>query len=160
MIIIEESIERETLAHIENAAGKGAKLVGISIDAPPLEIVEAIDQFVDSLPKKRWGKVDSWTDLALPLGSLWGYQIVRAFEWEWSSVTFHDHGESRALGVFAEDRSLAVYPWHFLFGCLEYGAPVTILLAFQMLAVGEIAPQEPNAYVNLMEEVHEIVPAG
>jgi hypothetical protein len=89
---------------------------------------------------------------------LWGEQLVREFGWEWSAVTFHDHNDSKAIGVFTRDRSLAIYPWHFIVGCLENNATVTILLAFNMLVAGTIPPQEPNGYLNLMDHVIHIIP--
>ncbi len=146
------------LANIEGSAGEGAEYAGVEVDASPLEIVTAINKFVSKPPRKRSKSVDNWTDRALPLGSLWGCQLVRHFGWEWSSVIFHDHDDSKAFGVFAKDRSLAVYPWHFIFGCLENKAPVTILLAFNMLEAGKIPLQEAKAYVNLMDHVHFIIP--
>jgi hypothetical protein len=156
MHVTEEKIEPSLLANIEGSAGEGAELAGVAIDAAPLEIVTAVNTFVSKPPRKRG--VDNWTDRALPLGSLWGCQLVRHFGWEWSRVTFHEHGDSKAIGVFSKDRSLAVYPWHFVFGCLENQAPVTILLSFNMLAAGKIPAQAAKAYVNLMEGVHHIVP--
>src|SRR5579885_1191186 len=114
------------LANIEGSAGEGAELIGVSVDATPLAIVAAINAFVTKSQKRRSGRFDNWTDRALPLGSLWGCQLVRQFGWEWAGVIFHEPGDSKAFGVFAKDRSLAVYPWHFIFGCLENKAPVTI----------------------------------
>jgi hypothetical protein len=150
-------IPPSTLSNIEGAAGGRAELVGVELDATPLEIVTAINTFVSKPPRTR-GRIDNWTDRSLPLGSLWGCHIVRQFRWEWAGVIFHEHNDSKAYGVFSKDKSLAVYPWHFIFGCLENKAPVTILLSFNMLAAGKIPAQEPKAYVNLMEHVHHIVP--
>lgn len=159
MHVTEDRIKTSTLVHIEGSAGEGAELVGVRVDAAPLEIVTAVNQFVSKQQRRRRSsRVDNWTDRALPLGSLWGCQLVRQFGWEWSGVIFHEHGDSKAVGVFAKDRSLAVYPWHFIFGSLENKAPVTILLSFNMLAAGRIPAQRAKAYVNLMEGVHHIVP--
>jgi hypothetical protein len=158
MHVTEEAIADRMLANIEGAAGEGAELVGVELDATPLEIITALNKFVSKPPRRRSKQVDNWTDRALPLGSLWGCQLAREFGWEWSSVIFHEHGDSKAIGVFAQDRSLAVYPWHFIFGCLENKATVTILLAFNMLAAGKIPAQPAKAYVNLMDGVHHIVP--
>jgi hypothetical protein len=156
MEVTEEYIKPDMLENIEGSAGEGAEMVGVAIDATPLEIITAVNQYVSKPPRKR--RVDNWEERALPLGSLWGCQLVRQFGWEWSSVIFHDQGDSKAIGVFAKDRSLAVYPWPFVFGCLENKAPVTILLSFYMLAAGQVPAQEARAYVNLMEGVQHIVP--
>ena len=158
MRVTEEEVAPSTLASIEGAAGEGADLVGVRIDAPASEVIAAINKFVSKPPKRRRGRVDNWTDRALPLGSLWGQQLVRHFGWGWAWVTFHDHDDSKAVGVFSKDTSLAVYPFHFVFGCLENRAPVTILLSFNMLDAGAVPEQGAKAYVNLMDGVHHIVP--
>jgi len=157
MNLTESDIAAEMLENIVGAADEGAEMVAVPIDATSLEIVEAVNAFVSAPPPLDDG--DNW-DRSLPLGALWGQQLVRQLGWEWSSVTFHDHGDADAVGVFSQDRSLAIYPFHFIFGCLENDAPVTILLAFNMLLEGKIPPQQAKAYVNVMEGVEHIVPPG
>lgn len=158
MSISEDKIMPNIMEGIEGSAEEGASLVGVATTEPPLRIVTAINAFVSKPPEDLSDQVDNWTDLALPLGSLWGQQLVRQFGWEWSSVVFHDQGGNKAIGVVTKDRSLAVYPWHFVFGCLENNAGVTILLAFNMLLAESIPPQMQGGYVNLMEHVHPLVP--
>lgn len=98
-------------------------------------------------------------DLAYTLGSLWGEQLVRQFGWRWAWVTFHDHDDSRTIGVFSPDRALAIYPFHFIHGCLRTHAPVTILLAFDILVDGKRVPSlPPGGYENVMDNVHHVVP--
>jgi hypothetical protein len=160
MNITEQAVEPHILSNMSGAAQQGAALVGVSVEDSPLKIVTAINAFVSNPPKTSPGRVDNWGDRALPIGTLWGEQMVREFGWEWSAVTFHDHNDSKAVGVFSPDRSLAIYPWHFVFGCLENKATVTILLAFNMLAAGKIPPQDPAGYLNVMDSVHHIVPPG
>lgn len=158
MRISEVGVDPQLLVSIDGSAEEGASLVGVAADVAPLKVLTAINTFVSKLGRQPSDQADNWTDRALPLGSLWGRQLVRQFGWEWSSVVFHDQGESKAIGVFAKDRSLAVYPWHFVFGCLENGAPVTILLSFNMLLAGKIPVQQEGGYVNLMDHVHHIIP--
>jgi hypothetical protein len=158
MRVTEEPIDPETLASLEDAAGEGAELAGIRLDAPPLEIVAAINAFVRREQEQPTEGVDYWEDRALPLGCLWGLQLVSHFGWEWANVTLHDHGDAQAMGVFSQDRSLAIYPFYFLFGCLENGAPVTVLLTFNMLESGKIPPQAAKSYVNVMDGARHIVP--
>lgn len=158
MRVTEEEIAPTTVANVDGAPAEGADFIGVRLDQSPAEIVAAINAFVSKPPRRRSGRIDNWTDRALPLGSLWGQQLVRRFGWEWSSVTFHEHDDSKAVGVFSKDRSLAVYPFHFIFGCLENQAPVTILLSFNMLEAGAIPAQGAKEYINLMDGVHHIVP--
>jgi hypothetical protein len=158
MSISEYSVEPHILDGIEGSADEGASLAGVAIEDPPLKIVTAINKFVSKPPKGPSGRVDNWTDRALPLGSLWGQQLVRQFGWEWSGVVFHDRSDTKAIGVFPKDRSLAIYPWHFVFGCRENNAAVTILLAFNMILAERIPAQDKGEYVNVMDHVHHIVP--
>jgi hypothetical protein len=158
MRITEEAIAPDMLENIEGSAGEGAELADIDIEADPKTIVEAINRLVVHEQKHPTEGVDNWDDRSLSLGSLWGMQLVRQFGWQWVNVTFHDHNDAKAVGVVSPDRSLAIYPFYFIFGCLENGATSTILLAFNMLAAGKIPPQPPREYVNVMEHVHHIVP--
>lgn len=159
MNITEESIPITVDRNLLGSSREGAEMVGVSTGSSASEILEAINGFVSAPPKKKlFSKVNNWDDRALPLGALWGEQLVREFDWEWTSVTFHDQGDSKAVGVVSSDRSLVVYPFHFIFGCLENKAPVTIMLAFNMLRGGEVPAFEPRGFENLMECVHHIVP--
>jgi hypothetical protein len=57
------------------------------------------------------------------------------------------------------DRSLVVYPIHFITGALEDSrVDATIALAFNMLEAGTVGKQKPKGYLNLMTGVHRIVP--
>jgi hypothetical protein len=158
MSLFDYTVEPHILEGIDGSAVEGASLAGVATDDPPLKIVTAINAFVSKPPRGSSGRVDNWTDRALPLGSLWGQQLVRQFGWEWSGVVFHDRGDTKAIGVLTKDRSLAIYPWHFVFGCLENNAPVTILLSFNMLLANKIPAQNKGEYVNLMDHVHHVIP--
>jgi hypothetical protein len=100
-------------------------------------------------------------DPAYTFGSLWGEQLVRQLGWEWGRVTFHDHGDTRAIGVFSPDRALAIYPFHFVHACLRRDTPVTILLAFDILVEAKrVPPLPPRGYENVMDNVHHAEPRG
>lgn len=123
------------------------------------EIVAAIDQCVCQLQKTSGIPVSEEDDPALTLGSLWGQQLVKEFGWSWAGVTFHDHKDTEAIGVFSADRSLAIYPFHFIWGCLENNEPVTIQLAFNILKdASRIPPLPPKGYENVMEHAHHADP--
>ncbi len=146
-------------AHIPGAAKEGAAMIGVAITDSPLSIVEAINGFVAEPPKRRWfKKVDNWNDRALPLGALWATQMERQFGWEWVNMIQHDHNDFKVTGVFDKERRLGIYPFHYVFGCVENGVYPTILLAFNMLVADDIPHFEPLAYVNLMDGVRHIVP--
>jgi hypothetical protein len=59
MKVTEEGIAQGTLENIEGAAGEGADLVGVRVDADPLEIVTTVDAFVSKQQRKRPGRVDN-----------------------------------------------------------------------------------------------------
>lgn len=156
--LTEERIDAELLANIEGAAAEAAMMLGISMEEPELKIVEAVDEFVFASQKGEQSGMTDDEDPALSLGSLWGQQLVRSLGWQWAAVQFRD-ADSKAVGVFSPDRSLAIYPFHFVYGCLENQAPVTILLSFNLLVDGSRIPPLPSAgYENVMDNVHHVVP--
>ncbi len=158
MRVTEEPLSDSTMALIPRSAKEGAELVRVAVDAPPLEIVTAVNAYVAHPPRRLFQRVDNWTDRALPLGSLWGGQLVRQFGWEWAAGTLHDYDDQKCPGVFDKPRSLAIYPFHYVLLCLENRVTPTILLAFNMLLAGDIPAQEPGGYANVMQHVLHIVP--
>lgn len=150
-----------TLEALEGSNQQALKILGLKANAPAKKIIEAIDEFVYRWQKGKRpskAKLDP-EDAPYAMGSLWGQQIVRRFGWEWAMVTFHQHGDSVAPGVLTPDRSLAIYPIHFLFGAMEDSeVDATIALAFNLLEAGEVGTVNPGEYANLMEGVHRIVP--
>jgi hypothetical protein len=175
MRITESPIETTTLATIHACALEAAERLDLTGDeATPQQLVAAVDEAVYGLQREELsepaddsaevpddddGPDDELDDLAYTLGSLWGEQLVRQLGWQWGWVTFHDHADSRAVGVFSPDRALAIYPFHFIHGCLRNNAPVTILLAFDILVDGKrVPPLPPGGYENVMDNVHHAVP--
>lgn len=162
MNVTETSISSEMQNNIRNCACDAAQLLGVDLKgATPVALVEAVDQFVHQWQKGERpdsaGEDDE--DYSLTLGSLWGEQLVRELGWQWAKVIFRDHEDSTAIGVFSADRSLAIYPFHFVYGCIENEAPVTILLAFNILVDGTRVPELPaGGYENVMDSVHHSVP--
>lgn len=166
--VSEKPVEPKTLQIFKNCARDALGVLGLAEGtSDPDTVVSAIDEFVYQWQKgKRPSpKVLEAEDAPYIIGSLWGEQLIKRFGWEWAMVTFHDHGDSSAPGVFSPDRGLAVYPIHFLTGCFENpGVDATILLSYNMLAAGKtretIEGREINrkAYFNLMEGVRRIVP--
>ncbi len=159
MNIAETSLDNEMLSHIKESATEGAALIHVDLENMSTdEIVARIDAYVfERQHDKQTSIEDDSADIAL--GSLWGEQLVREFSWQWSSIIFQDHGDANAIGVFSPDRSLAIYPFHFVYGCIENNAPVTILLAFNMLKDGNRIPQLPaGGFENVMDNVRHVVP--
>ncbi|MFT3869681.1 MAG: hypothetical protein QM715_14600 [Nibricoccus sp.] len=158
MAIKEGPLNPRISSNMAGASAEGAAMIGVAIDAPPLKIVEAINAFVANPPAKGSDPVDNWTDRAMPLGSLWGTQMVRQFGWEWTTITENEEGGTKGIGVFDKKRSIGLYPFHFVFGCLETNSYPTILLAFNMLLAGKIPEMQAGEYINLMDGVRHVVP--
>jgi hypothetical protein len=172
----ERSVDAETGKSIASYAEAAAKLLGVDrADSSPLEIVSAIDRWMNAaqkvgLPKLRADNEspaeadlgDSKNDkdshaneLAYHIGSLWGEQLVRELGWQWASVVFEHRADMEVVGVFSPDRSLAIYPLNFVFHCLADANPVTILKAFEILREGSrVPPLPPCGYENVMDHVH------
>ena len=157
----ETLLTEETSQGLRASSAEGAALIGVGVDAAPDAIVDAIDSFVfawqggDRPPKRSFDP----EDVPFSLGSLWGEQLVRSFGWEWRMITFHSHGDTNAPGVLSPDRALAVYPIHFLIGCLrDPDVDATIMLSYNMLKANKIGEVPAGEYMNLMDGVHRIVP--
>src|SRR5438132_562350 len=106
MNISEEAIPSKMLRNIKACAADAAEMLGLDIDRiTSTEIVNAVDKCVYQWQKGNRPDRPEDDDLSLTLGSLWGEQLVRDLGWEWAGVTFHDHDDSKAVGVFSPDRS-------------------------------------------------------
>jgi hypothetical protein len=157
----EQLFPSDTAGALSAEVERGTQLLGVAPDDDPATVVAAVDAFVyawqcgDRPPQS----VLDAEDAPFTLGAVWGEQLVRRFGWEWRMVTFHEHGDTTAPGVLSPDRSLAVYPIHFVMGCLQDSTvDTTILLAFNMLAAKTISDTTPGSYFNLMDGVHRIIP--
>jgi hypothetical protein len=157
--ISENPVSPEHASLVHKIAADAASFLKLDEQtSPPASVVNSVDDYIHKLQN---GEVTApeGEDVKIFFGCLWGVQLVREFGWEWANVIFHDHGDTEAMGVFSKDRSLAIYPFHFITGCLENDAPVTIMLAFSMLLDGSEIPElPPGGYENLMDNVHHIVP--
>ena len=165
MSTTEEPVAESIASSIHGAAAEGAEIVGVDPNADATTKIEAINNFLT--PKKAgwFGKktdpnVDNWTDRSLPIGCLWGETMVQHFGWTWANLIQHDHDDFKAIAVVNDDRSLAIFPWHYCFGCLENDVHPTVLLAFKMLGAEKIPKQDPRGFANLMDGVQHIVPPG
>ncbi|MEO8269447.1 MAG: hypothetical protein ABI557_07005 [Aureliella sp.] len=157
--ISEENLDAELLGNIEDSAAEAVAMLGLGTNATAEERVRAVDEYVDAWQKGKRPQDSGDDDLSLTLGSLWGQQLASQLGWQWAGVTFHEFEDSKAVGVFSPDRALSIYPFHFIYGCIENGAPVTILLAYNMLVEGTKIPTLPrNGYENVMDNVHHVVP--
>ena len=160
MSISESIIDQGNLSNITSSAIDAANI--LDIDAAliaPTATVAAVDLFVH-----RWQQGDhpvesDVEDIILVMASLWGEQLVKQLDWEWTAVSFAEDEDVVTIGVASPDRSLAIFPFHFVQQCLSNDAPVTIQLAFDLLVDGSRIPEIPaGTFENVMNNVHHKTP--
>lgn len=156
----ESELPNEWPQQIRESAQEALSILGLLASADPQTIVSAIDQFVYDWQCGKHPQIHcDAEDLPYALGSLWGEQLVRQFQWQWKVITFHEHGDTKATGVVSPDRSLAIFPIHFIIGCLkDASVDATILLSFNMLKEHNPSDSKGPEYANFMEQVFRIVP--
>jgi hypothetical protein len=159
MAITDGPIPDETLRKIRDCAKGALDDLGPEVAAEgPAGVVAAIDDIMDQIQQEP-AKVsdEEGADPVVFFGALWGEQLVNALGWQWTNVE-HGQGEP-VVAVAAPDRSLVIYPFHFLASRLgDKGLDVTVALAFNMLVDGAIPPMPPGGYVDVMEGVRRMVP--
>jgi hypothetical protein len=159
--VSEQPLAASTADALKGSNRDGLRVLKLDESADPQTVIKALDAFVDGWQEGKRPTKEALDpeDAPYALGSLWGEQLVRQFNWQWGMITFHDHNNSKAPGVLSPDRSLAVYPIHFLMGCLKDSrVDCTVALSFNMLAAGKIKNLPAKGYFNLMDGVRRIVP--
>ncbi|MCA9125197.1 MAG: hypothetical protein H6822_27335 [Planctomycetaceae bacterium] len=152
-------LNADLMSSLRAAASEVADTYQIDIGCEPEKVIEAINTHIRELQKTPTADRDPWVDVSIPFGSLWGEQLIRDLGWQWVEAVFDDDVTNKAVGVASPDRSLIIYPMHFVFGCIENNAIVTILLAYNAIKSGDRIPDiPPDSHVNVMERVHHIVP--
>lgn len=155
MRITESPLDEEMLATIQTSAQLAFESLDVDLAASPADVVASLDAWICSWQSGQPPIAMEHEEACLWFGSLWGTQLTHCLQWQWANVTFHDFGDASAAGVFPPDRSLAIYPFHFIHGCIENRAPVTIKLAFDVLVDGRRVPDLPaGGYENVMDHVH------
>jgi hypothetical protein len=164
MARLERPLTADEQKEFANYASTGLANLGLAdSDAEPEVIVQAVESFVDRWqtarrnPLKRLlARGPDSIEVALCLGSAWGGQLVKRFDWEWFCLMESDQ---EYYAVAPPDRSAVVYPTYFIKSCLDNpNVDCTVMLAFNMVAAGKIAGLPPSGYENLMQGVHRIVP--
>lgn len=160
--VTERKLNDDELAEFDHYFREGLKVLEISENSPPEDIVLAVDGFVDEWQESEPDDTDDSSPeednvgMALALGIVWGNQIVRKFGWSWVFVTT---GQTERYAVVSPDRSLVIYPAYFLKKCLDDPAvDCTVMLAFNMQQDDKLAKEVPGTYADVMRSVVRIVP--
>lgn len=158
--ISEEDPDAERMHLLHAVAQDAAGYLQLDPDTtPPKTIVEAVNNCIRNIQKGKPAPFPEDEEADLLLGCLWAEQVIKTFGWQWVNVTFHDHDDTKAVGVVSPDRSMAIYPFHFVYGCLENGVIPTVLLSYNMLLESDRVPDYPaRSYVNIMDHIRHIVP--
>ena len=94
-------------------------------------------------------------DTALGLGAVWGNALVEEFHWEWTCI--QEEGQDW-FAVVSPDRALAIFPTYFVKACLDDSRlDCTAMLAFNMLAAGNMVGMPAQGYENVMQGVRRII---
>ena len=161
---VERKLSSEENREFNYCAKKGYEILGISIEEGITDsIVEKVDKYVDNWQKRQrnifhrifWKKPDV-IDTSLALGIIWGNQIVKQFNWQWTCVI---QGKNEYYGVVSLDRSMVIYPTYFIKACLDNARmDCTAMLSYNMLKANKIPKFRENEYRNVIEGIHRIVP--
>jgi len=158
MKVQESQPDQERLGLIEAVAGEAAELLDIDLiaDAPQTIMAKVNDAVVDLVFEKSTPVSEDEAPHLL-LGSLWGAQMARQFQWYWADVVIDD--EFNEVAMISPNQEMIIFPFSFTAACIAKQCICTILLAFNMLLendrIGEIAPA---TYENIMLSIHHIVP--
>lgn len=158
MKVIESPPNQERLQLIEAVIGDAAALLNINLQSDsPVSIMKKVNEAVVDLVFNRPTPVSEDEEPHLLLGSLWGAQMARQFEWYWADVVIDD--QFNEVAMISPNQEMIIFPFSFTAACIEKQCICTILLAFNMLLennrLGEIPPA---TYQNIMLNIHHIIP--
>ena len=158
----ERQLASDETREISMFAKDGKKTIKLGfLTTDPAKIVAAIDAHIDASQQAALAgspalSEENCTFLSLQLGCLWGQQLVKAFDWEWTCLM--ENGDE-LYAVASKDRALLILPTYFTRDCLEQpGIDCTALLAYNMLAAQKFAQVPANSYLNVLDNVVRIVP--
>ena len=158
-LLREQPIDPELCSEIGRLAESAAAHVAVDPASGPDCVIAAVDAFVREMQQGGQSTLAGDSQPEMALGALWGEQLVRGLGWLWTAVTFHGADDITTVAVVSPDRALVIYPFHFIHGCLEHAAPVTILLAWEILTHDGRVPSLPaDSFENVMDHAHHPVP--
>lgn len=106
--VTEQPLATSTADALAESSRQGLCVLKLDDAAEPSTVINAIDAFVDAWQEGKRPAEEELDpeDAPYALGSLWGHQLVKQFNWQWAMITFHDHGNSKAPAVLSPDRAL------------------------------------------------------
>lgn len=148
-------LDNDTRRLLEQAAKECRKILHIDPGATSGRVLSVVEARVRSYANKKQKIDDVYDERILDLGSVWGEMLVCEFQWVWSEFEFSDH--SSALGILDPICNRAVYPFHYMYGCIVNKAEIQIELSYNLVKSGKIPSRKHKAVDNLMDHVHYII---
>ena len=158
MNIQENGQDKERMGLIAGAAQDTARALGIDLDNYTHEsVVSKIDSTIVDLVFDRETPVSSDKDCDLGLAALWGTQLVKGQDWYWADVVVNN--EFNEVAVISPDKSMIIFPFAFVRGCIGRQCVCTISLCFNMLTDGSAFAQLPSGgYENILLHIRHVIP--
>ena len=158
MKVHESPPDQDRLRLIKAVTEDAAALLNIDLHTDsPQSIMETVNEAIVDLVFERPTPISEDENPHLLLGSLWGAQMARQFQWYWADVAIDD--EFKEVAMISPNQEMIVFPFSFTAACIQKQCICTVLLAFNMLLensrISEIAPA---TYENIMLHIHHIVP--
>ena len=157
----ERAVEPDEAQEVSAFAKDGRNILKLGFFAKdPAKVVAAIDGHIDKTQQAlRSGSLtlsdEETVFLSLQLGCLWGEQLVKALNWEWTCLT----ADGDQYAVASRDRALVILPTYFARSCFAYpDLDCTAALSFNMLVANKFTEVPANSYLNVLDNVVRIVP--
>ncbi|MDF1755798.1 MAG: hypothetical protein P1U89_23615 [Verrucomicrobiales bacterium] len=155
--IVERTQEADQSRMIESMASQAASMLSLDLESDDPDAI--VNKVYDSVVDLVFARPNPFNNSEAPhalLGSLWGSQIVRKFNWYWADVVVDDRvGE---IAIISPNREMIIFPLSFTGACINKQCICTMALAFDMLGKGNFSEIQPNSYENIMLNIHHIVP--
>jgi len=158
MKVSESLPDQKRQSLIQSVIEDAAELLEVNLSEDlPVEIMKKVNDAILAIIFDKPTPITKEDNPDLMLGSLWGAQMARQFNWYWADVLLDD--SIKELAMISPNKEMIIFPFSFVGACLDKQCISTVLLAFNMLLendrIGEI---EPGTYENIMLNIHHIVP--
>jgi hypothetical protein len=143
--VIVSELEKDIIEALDEQEQTGSKLLNITENDTPKQIVERIKDFVENILVKNHTE-DELKEYSFQLGTIWGKMVEKEYDWTWKNIDFGDGNVQFYL--LSPKEYYCCNPLYFLHKILT-GANAgldgkndnTVLLLFNML--DGIEKQEP-----------------
>lgn len=134
-------LEPEEIEELVGLATQAAAHLEIPIKSPPKDIVRAINALLRDIEDDAQERPAD--DMVMRVAVLLAFQYTRAFEWNWSYVTWDD--EFSVHSITSPDASIAIAPIQWVNAISKKEATTNVLLNFNMVAAGGTPTAPPGA---------------